>query len=45
MPFRLLNRYSIVVQGKLGASGKNCNLLIDTGANPTVIDAGLAHVA
>ncbi len=39
-PFRLINGYSIVVQGVVGS--RKCNMLVDTGANPTIIDSRIA---
>ncbi len=42
VPFRLLNGYSIVAQGTLGGNSQR-NLLIDTGANPSIIDDDVAR--
>lgn len=41
IPFRLLKGYSIVVQGLVGS--RKCNMLVDTGANPTIIDSAVAN--
>ena len=40
IPFRLIHGYSIVVQGVIGS--RKCNMLVDTGANPTIIDSHIA---
>ncbi len=40
IPFHLVNGYFIVVQGLVGS--RKCNMLVDTGANPTIIDSTLA---
>lgn len=40
IPFRLVNGYSIVVKGRIGS--RKCNMLVDTGANPTIVDSRIA---
>ena len=40
--FKLYRGYAIVVRGSIG-SLKNLNLLVDTGAVPSVLDARIAH--
>lgn len=42
IPFKLYRNHLVVVGGRLGSIEKR-NLLIDTGANPTVVDEALAH--
>jgi len=42
MPFKLLGEHLIVVQGSLGDLQKR-NLVIDTGAYPSIIDTGIAR--
>ena len=42
IPFKLYRDHLIVVTGSLGRVDK-CSLLIDTGARPTVVDAGVAN--
>jgi predicted aspartyl protease len=42
IPFRLYRNHLVIVGGRLGSIEKR-NLLIDTGANPTVVDEALAH--
>jgi predicted aspartyl protease len=42
IPFRLFRDYTIIVQGSIGGL-KKCNLLIDTGAVPTVLDRRVAR--
>jgi hypothetical protein len=42
VPFRLYQGYVIVVQGSI-AGRDSLNLMLDTGANPTVIDSRLAR--
>lgn len=42
LPFRIFDGYVIVVQSAIGDAGKIYNLMIDTGATPSVIDV---HVA
>jgi len=39
--FKLYRGYTIIVQGSIGAL-RNCNLLIDTGAVPSVLDRRVA---
>ena len=40
--FQLLDGYVIVVQSPIGDTGKVYNVIIDTGANPSVIDSKAA---
>ena len=42
IPFKLYRDHLVVASGRLGHIEKR-NLLIDTGANPTVVDEALAH--
>lgn len=42
LPFRLYRNHLIITTGSLGGL-QNRNLLIDTGANPTVVDEALVH--
>lgn len=42
IPFKLYRNHLVVTTGRLGAVD-NANLLIDTGASPTVVDEALAH--
>jgi hypothetical protein len=42
IPFKLYRGYAIVVRGSIGGL-KNLNLLIDTGAVPSVVDVRIAH--
>ncbi len=42
LPFQLYRNHLIIVSGRLGSIEKR-NLLIDTGASPTIIDEALAH--
>jgi predicted aspartyl protease len=42
IPFKLYRNHLVVASGRLG-SIENRNLLIDTGASPTVVDEALAH--
>lgn len=42
VPFKLYRGYAIVVRGSIGGL-KNLNLLVDTGAVPSVLDARIAH--
>ncbi|HVO64185.1 MAG TPA: pepsin/retropepsin-like aspartic protease family protein [Terriglobales bacterium] len=42
IPFKLYREHLVVASGRLGHL-ENRNLLIDTGANPTVVDEALAH--
>lgn len=42
IPFKLYRNHLVVASGRLGHIG-NRNLLIDTGASPTVVDEALAH--
>jgi predicted aspartyl protease len=42
VPFKLFRDHLIVVTGSLGRI-QNCSLLIDTGASPTIVDAGIAN--
>jgi predicted aspartyl protease len=42
VPFKLYRNHLVVADGQLGNMGKR-NLLIDTGAIPTVVDEALAH--
>lgn len=42
VPFKLYQGYIIIVEGSI-AGRDRLNLMLDTGASPTVIDSGLAH--
>jgi len=42
VPFKLYRGYAIVVRGSIGGL-KNLNLLVDTGAVPSVLDTRVAH--
>jgi len=42
VPFKLYRGYAIVLRGSIGGL-KNLNLLVDTGAIPSVLDARIAH--
>ena len=42
IPFKLYRDYTIIVQGSIGGL-KKCNLLIDTGAVPSVLDRRVAR--
>jgi predicted aspartyl protease len=42
VPFKLYRKHLVVVTGRLGQI-EHRNLLIDTGASPTVVDEALAH--